>query len=308
TTVGPYQLYGSDLVEQCAKLGKDYVDLCGEPTWMRAMIDAHQEAASNSGARIVFSCGFDSVPTDLGILMLQDIAIDRFGSPCAEVKGRVRGLKGTFSGGTAASLQATLKAAKSDPNIMALAINPYSLVPGVEGVKQPNGDVVQFSEEFNTWEAPFVMAAINTRNAHRSNSLMDNRYGESFIYSEMTWTGPGDKGEQIAKMVASDRSLAGPDAPKPGEGPTKEERDTGFYDMVYYGYHDSGSRLAVSVKDSKDPGYGSTCKLISESALCLLNESKQTPGGIWTSASAMGHDLINRLKNNAGLSFEEESA
>lgn len=177
TTVGPYQLYGEPLVAACAKLGTDYVDLCGEAVWMRHMIDAYESEAQASGARIVFSCGFDSIPFDLGVYMLQQEAIKRFGRPFTEVKGRVRSMKGTFSGGTAASLQESVKRARNDKAVLALAVNPFALVPGFQGPTQPNGDVVQFSEALNSWEAPFIMAAINTRNIHRSNALLENLYG-----------------------------------------------------------------------------------------------------------------------------------
>ena len=306
TTVGPYQLYGEPLVAACAKLGTDYVDLCGEAVWMRHMIDAYAKDAEQSGARIVFSCGFDSIPFDLGVFMLQQEALQRFGQACTEVKGRVRGMKGTFSGGTAASLQESVKRARSDKAVLALAVNPFALVPGVQGPAQPNGDVVQYSESLNSWEAPFIMAAINTRNIHRSNALLDNLYGPDFLYSEMMLTGPDERGEQLAKAVAGDRSLAGPDAPKPGEGPSKEEREAGYYDVLFIGQNDAGDEVAVGVKGDRDPGYGSTSKMISESALCLLNEAKDTKGGIWTPAPALGNHLINRLQANAGVTFEVE--
>ncbi len=307
TTVGPYQLYGSGLVKACAEAGTDYVDLCGESVWMRHMIDAYEQAAQNSGARIVFSCGFDSIPFDLGVYLLQQEAINRFGAPFQEVKGRVRAMQGTFSGGTAASLQESIRRARSDQEVFALAINPYALVPQFVGPEQPNGDVVQYSSELDSWEAPFIMAAINTRNVHRSNALLNYLYGENFLYSEMLLTGPGEKGEKIAKAVAGDRSMAGPDAPKPGEGPSLAEREAGFYDLLFYGQTAAGDKVSVGVKGDRDPGYGSTCKLISESALCLLNEARDTPGGIWTSAPALGNHLINRLHAHAGVSFEVES-
>ncbi len=311
TTVGPYQLYGSELVALCAEVGTDYVDLCGEPFWMRQMIDAHEATAKASGARIVFSCGFDSIPSDLGILRLQNIAMEKTGKPCSDVLGRVRKMKGTFSGGTAASLQASLVAAKKDPEIMKLAFNPYALVPGYKGVAQPDGESVHYSEQFGSWVAPFVMAAINTRNVHRSNALMGFKYGENFTYSEMLLTGPGEKGETIANHVKNDRSMAGPDAPKPGEGPSKEERESGHYDIMYVGSVDGGSgdddKIVVSVKGDRDPGYGSTCKMIAESAVCLIKDAPDVGGGIWTTAPAMGEKLISRLEKNAGLTFTQEA-
>lgn len=137
TTVGPYQLYGSALVAACSKAGTDYVDLCGEPAWMRQMIDAHEQTARDSGARIVFSCGFDSIPFDLGVFFLQEAARERFGHTVPRVKGRVRKMKGTFSGGTAASLKATMQAAKENPDILRLLGNPFALAPGFQGPTQP---------------------------------------------------------------------------------------------------------------------------------------------------------------------------
>ncbi|MCH2190580.1 MAG: saccharopine dehydrogenase NADP-binding domain-containing protein [Gammaproteobacteria bacterium] len=307
TTVGPYQLYGSDLVERCVKSGTDYVDLCGEPFWMREMIDAYEADAKESGARIVFSCGFDSIPSDLGILMLQNHAIEKSGAPCSVVEGRVRKMVGTFSGGTAASLQASVKAAKTNPEIMKLAFDPYALVPGFKGVEQPDGEKIHFSEVYQSWVAPFVMAAINTRNVHRSNALMGYKYGKDFKYSEMLLTGPGDKGEAIANHVKNDRSMAGPDAPKPGEGPSKEEREAGYYDIMYVGTRQDGSRSVVGVKGDRDPGYGSTSKMIAESAICLIKDATDTEAGLLTTAPAMGEKLIKRLQANAGLSFEIEA-
>ncbi|MEE3158364.1 MAG: saccharopine dehydrogenase NADP-binding domain-containing protein, partial [Pseudomonadota bacterium] len=204
TTVGPYQLYGSDLVRICAETGTDYVDLCGEPAWMRQMIDAHGETAKQSGARIVFSCGFDSIPFDLGVYFLQQAAQEKFGAALPRVKGRVRKMKGTFSGGTAASLKATLAAAKSNPEIYQLLGNPFALTPGFTGPAQPPAAKPEFDESLGSWAAPFVMAAINTRNVHRSNALLGHAYGSDFVYDEMILTGPGEQGEAIAKAVTGD--------------------------------------------------------------------------------------------------------
>lgn len=305
STVGPYQLYGSELVELCATQGTDYVDLCGETVWMRRMIDAHEETAKESGARIVFSCGFDSIPTDLGIFYLQNLAQQQADSVCKSIQGRVRAMQGTFSGGTAASLQASLAAAKDDSETYKLALDPYACVPGFKGVEQPNGDRVYYDESLDSWVAPFIMAAINTRNVHRSNYLLGHRYGAAFTYDEMLLTGPGEKGEAAANYVANDRSMAGPDAPKPGEGPSKKEREEGFFDILFIGVTDAGQQLMVNVTGDRDPGYGSTSKMISESAVCLITDAVDTPGGIWTTAPAMGEKLINRLQNNAGLSFTQ---
>jgi len=306
TTVGPYQLYGSDLVRICAETGTDYVDLCGEPAWMRQMIDAHGETAKQSGARIVFSCGFDSIPFDLGVYFLQQAAQEKFGAALPRVKGRVRKMKGTFSGGTAASLKATLAAAKANPEIYQLLGNPFALTPGFTGPAQPPAAKPEFDESLGSWAAPFVMAAINTRNVHRSNALLGHAYGSDFVYDEMILTGPGEQGEAIAKAVTGDKSLAGDDAPKPGEGPTKEERENGFYDVLFIGEGADGKTLMASVAGKRDPGYGSTSRMIAESAICLVRDATDTQGGIWTTAPAMGDKLIKRLQEHAGLTFQLE--
>ncbi|WP_425999275.1 saccharopine dehydrogenase family protein [Caulobacter sp. DWR1-3-2b1] len=307
TTVGPYQLYGGALVAACAEAGTDYLDLCGEPAWMRHMIDAHEATAKRTGARIVFSCGFDSIPFELGVWFLQEASKARLGGPVPRVKGRVRGMKGGFSGGTAASLKATMAAAARDPSIVALLKNPFSLVPGFHGPDQPSGNKPMLDEDLGSWVAPFVMAAINTRNVHRSNALLGHAYGIDFVYDEMMLTGPGEQGEQVAMMIAaSGGGLGGEGGPKPGEGPSKEERETGFYDVLFLGVAADGRQIRASVKGDKDPGYGSTSKMISEAAICLVEEATDIPGGIWTPGAAMQGRLIARLEANAGLKFAVE--
>jgi len=308
TTVGPYQLYGSDLVAACAAAGVDYVDLCGEPAWMRQMIDAHEGAAKASGARIVFSCGFDSIPFDMGVWMLQNEMHARFGHPASRVRGRVRKMKGTFSGGTAASLKATMAAAAADPGVLELLRNPFSLTPGFEGPRQPSGNKPMVDEALGMWVAPFVMAAINTRNVHRSNLLTGHRYGPDFVYDEMLVTGTGEKGEAMANAVAADKSLGSDSGPRPGEGPSREEREAGFYDVLFLGMDAEGHQLRVAVQGDRDPGYGSTSKMIAEAAVCLLQDATSTPGGIWTTAPALGQPLIDRLQAHAGLTFAVEPA
>ncbi len=308
TTVGPYQLYGNELVAACAASGVDYVDLCGEPAWMRHMIDAHEATAKASGARIVFSCGFDSIPFDLGVFLLQSEMKARFGQPASRVRGRVRMMKGTFSGGTAASLKATLAAAASEPGVLDLLRDPFALTPGFTGPRQPSGSKPMVDEALGegVWVAPFVMAAINTRNVHRSNFLLGHAYGADFVYDEMLVTGPGEKGEAIANAVASDKSLGSDQGPKPGEGPSRAEREAGHYDVLFLGEDAAGHRLRVAVTGDRDPGYGSTSKMITEAAVCLL-ENRSTPGGIWTTAPALGQALIVRLQANAGLAFTVEA-
>lgn len=306
TTVGPYQLYGEGLVAACANAGADYVDLCGEPAWMRGMIDRYSAAAKASGARIVFSCGFDSIPFDNGVAFLQAAAKARFGAPCVRVRGRVRKMVGTFSGGTAASLKATMAAAAQDPAIIGVLRSPFGLTPGFEGPEQPHGMAVMFDEAIGAWVAPFIMAPINTKTVHRTNALMGHSYGTDFVYDEMLVTGVGERGEAAARHVAADRSLMGADAPKPGEGPSPEERNAGHYDVLFVGETASGQKLSAVVTGDKDPGYGSTSKMIVEAAACLAQDGLAIAGGIWTPAAAMGEALTKRLSTHAGLTFTLE--
>ena len=307
TTVGPYQLYGDALVAACAASGTDYLDLCGEPAWMRKVIDLHDATARKTGARITLSCGFDSIPFELGVLFLQQTAKARLGQPVARAKGRVRGMKGTFSGGTAASLKATMAAAAKDPTVLDLLKDPFSLTPGFHGPEQPHGMAPMLDADIGAWVAPFVMAAINTRNVHRSNALQGHAYGRDFVYDEMMIAGPGERGEATAKAIAAASSgMGGKGGPKPGEGPSREERETGFYDVLFIGLAPDGSQVRVSVKGDRDPGYGSTSKIISEAAICLVKECPDTPGGVWVPGAAMGRKLIDRLQANAGLTFTVE--
>ena len=302
TTVGPYQLYGNDLVAACATTGTAYVDLCGEPAWMRTMIDAHQGAAKTSGARIVFSCGFDSIPFDLGVLTLQDAAMTRFGRPCPRVKGRVRSMKGGFSGGTAASLKATLAAAARDPSLLKLLASPFALTPGFSGPHQPTGLLPEYDPSLGAWVAPFVMAPINTKNVHRTNFMTGHRYGTDFIYDEMMVApGLGDMGKAAAEAIARINPLASDKGPKPGEGPSKEDRDTGYYDILFAGLMPDGDRIDCVVTGDRDPGYGSTSKMIAETALCLVENAGD--GGIWTPGALLGTTLRDRLQVKAGLTF-----
>ncbi|MFC4699665.1 saccharopine dehydrogenase family protein [Glaciecola siphonariae] len=307
TTVGPYQLYGEKLLKACVKTGTGYVDLCGEPAWMHQMINKYADEAKSTGAKIVFSCGFDSVPFDLGVHFLQTHVMAQTASPLQYVKGRVRKMQGTFSGGTAASLKATLKAAFADDEVMKVLRHPYSLANMNKGVQQPDGDKPHYDESLQSWAAPFIMAAINTKNIHRTNMLNGYAYGEDFKYDEMLLTGPGEKGEAMANHVANDKSLGKDGGPKPGEGPSKEERENGFYDILFVGEHSNGNIFAASVAGDKDPGYGSTSKMIAQCALCLAQDSDSLEGGFYTPASAFATKLIERLQAHAGMTFTIES-
>ncbi|MGY3453127.1 saccharopine dehydrogenase family protein [Bradyrhizobium sp. USDA 4353] len=307
TTVGPYQLYGNELVALCAEAGTDYVDLCGEPVWMRQMIDKHQATAETSGARIVFSCGFDSVPFELGVYFVQQQAKKVLGAPAARVKGRVRGMSGTLSGGTAASAKATFDAVAKDLSLVSILKDFFALTPGFKGPKQPAGNKPLYEDDLQSWAAPFMMALINTRNVHRSNMLMGFPYGQDFVYDEMVLTGQGEKGEANAKKVmAANAEKTGPNAPKPGEGPSKEERDNGYYNLLFVAIGPDGRQVRATVKGDRDPGYGSTSKMISECAVGLLRDGASVKGGFWTPGAALQDSLIKRLVDNAGLTFTAE--
>ena len=304
--VGPYQLHGSDLVAICAAAGVDYLDYCGEPIWMRQMIDAHGEQAKASGARILFSCGFDSLPFELGAFFVQTEATRVLGASASRVKGRVRDMRGTLSGGTAASAKATFDAVAKDLSLITILNDPFALTPGFSGPRQPRGSKPIYEEDLQSWAAPFMMALINTRNIHRSNMLMGFPYGREFIYDEMVLTGPGEQGEANAKLVmAANNEKTGPNARKPGEGPSKEERENGLYDLLYVAIAPDGREVRASVKGDSDP-YGSTGKMIAECAICLLRDAPDVPAGFWTPGAAMQHKLIKRLVDHAGLTFAVE--
>ncbi|MCZ8171316.1 MAG: saccharopine dehydrogenase family protein [Novosphingobium sp.] len=305
TTVGPYQLYGEPLLKACVEAGTDYADLCGEPGWMREMIDAYHEAAKATGARIAFSSGFDSIPFDLGVFMLQQEGKARFGSPAPRIKGRVRAMQGTFSGGTAASLTATMKAVVKKPSLIPILQSPFGLTPGFEGPSQPMGLVPEYDEALGKWAAPFIMATINTKNVHRTNFLLGHPYGTDFKYDEMMLTSAGELGEKAAHAVTEMlKNPFGAKPPAPGEGPSKEERENGFYDVVFVGEWPDGKTLRYGVKGRYDPGYGSTSRMLAETGIALLD--CQAGGGIATPGALLGAALVKRLQDNAEITFAVE--
>jgi short subunit dehydrogenase-like uncharacterized protein len=305
TTVGPYQLYGNDLVAACAETGASYVDLCGEPAWMREMIDRHETAAKESGARIVFSCGFDSIPFDLGVWALQEIVIERTGKPAARIKARVRSMKGGASGGTVASMKATMAAAAKNPRLLGLLTSSFALTPGFDGPTQPSGLIPEYDRDEGHWAVPFVMAAINTKNVHRTNFLLDHAYGKDFVYDEMMLTTIGEAGRAMAEAVAKMNPFGDGKMPDPGEGPSKEQRESGFYEVLFTDEIPDGKPIKLVVKGDRDPGYGSTSKMIAEAAL-TLNEM-ESGGGIFTPGGLMPAALVKRLEAHAGLTFAEEA-
>ncbi|HEX3917341.1 MAG TPA: saccharopine dehydrogenase NADP-binding domain-containing protein [Caulobacteraceae bacterium] len=298
TTVGPYQLYGSPLVGACAARGVDYLDLCGEVNWMRRMIDEHQAAAERSGARILFSCGFDSIPFELGVYFTQGLATAQLGHPVRRMKGRVRAMRGGLSGGTAASAKATFEAIGADPSLVQLMADSFALTPGFAGPAQPAGDQRVLDPDLGLEVGPFMMASINTRNVHRSNQLQGHAYGADFVYDEMAVVTPG----------APETFTAIGSVPlKPGEGPSREERDKGFYDLLFIGEADDGRKIRGAVRGDRDPGYGSTSKIIAETAICLLKDGAAVAGGVWTPGAALGQALIARLTAHAGLTITDET-
>jgi short subunit dehydrogenase-like uncharacterized protein len=324
STVGPYAKYGSKLVAACAANGTDYIDLSGETQWMHRMINAHQNDAQASGARIVHSCGFDSIPSDLGVLFLQTQAQKRFGHPMDQVKLRVKSIRGGASGGTVASILNVIEEVRKDPEVAKIAKNPYALAPeGMRsGVRQPNVSTFEYDSDVTSWVAPFVMAAVNTRVVHRTNALMGYAWGKDFKYDEAMMTGGGLKGRIRAASFAGALGaffVGGYFAPtrfvmkqtmlpKPGEGPSAKQRETGFYKLYLIGQDAEGNQLRVTVTGDRDPGYGSTSKMLGETAMCLLKDisKKDLKGGFWTPATAMGQKLIDRLIASAGLTFELE--
>jgi len=305
TTVGPYQLYGDNLLAACVETGTDYADLCGEPAWMAEKIEQHHAKAKETGARICFSSGFDSIPFDLGVMMAQEAAKARFGAPAPRIRGRVRAMQGTFSGGTAASLGATMQAAMRKPAIISLLRDPFALTPGFEGPDQPSGMVPRHEEDLGKWAAPFVMAPINTKNVHRTNFLLGHPYGEDFKYDEMVLTSPGEAGKKMAEAAQEMmKNPFGSKPPKPGEGPTKEERENGFYDVLFVAEMPGGETLHYAVKGKYDPGYGSTSRMLSETGIALL--SCKTEGGIGTPGAFLGKALVDRLQEHAEIAFAAE--
>ena len=303
TTVGPYQLYGEKIIKTCISTGTDYVDLCGEPGFMHKIISECSAEAKETGARVVFSCGFDSIPFDLGVLFVQEEVMSKLNKYAPSVRGRVRAMNGEFSGGTAASMKATMAALQSDPELINILVNPHALCDGIQGVQQDDDSKPTYDEELNTWVAPFFMAPINTKNIHRSNKLMNHIYGENFKYNEMWIQGPGEEGKAAAEFISTMNPLG--DAPEPGDGPSRESRENGNYDVLFCADVD-GETIKASVSGDMDPGYGSTSKMIAESAICLVKDCEDLAGGIYTPAASMGKKLIKRLESNAGLTFKLE--
>ncbi len=320
TTVGPYALYGSELVAACVEAGTHYCDLAGEVQWIRKMIDLHHQRAQETGARIVHCCGFDSVPMDMGVWFLQQEAQQRHGAYCRSITMLVKATKGAASGGTIASMLNIIKESREDRATARILVHPYSLNPEGErdGPDQRDQQKVIYNEAAQCWTAPFVMAAVNTKVVRRSHALAGYPYGRDFRYSEAVATGSGISGwlkgtgmtAGLAGLMlggsfgATRKMLEKFVLPKPGEGPDAELRESGFFNLMQIGELPDGSLLRTRITGDQDPGYGSTSKMLSECAVCLAKDELDSSGGVLTPAAAMARPLLERLQKNAGLSFE----
>lgn len=307
TTAGPFSVYGSDLVAACAESGTDYVDLAGEIPWIAQMIGRHQAQARASGARLVFSCGFDSVPFDLGVWFTQQQVMKRFARYAPRIRGRVRKMQGVLSGGTFLSVDAVVAAAAQDPALGALVADPFAYTPGFKGVEQPDDQTPYRDELAQTWVGPFIMSGINSKAVHRTNLLAAHAWGASFQYDEMLMlAGPPSAADEPG---LAGFSLNEGGHPQPGQGPTQKELEAGFYDVLFIAELGDGQVLKASVSCEEDPGYLSTSKMLAESAMALAFDvtRDQTPGGCWTPAAALNEALLKRLTEKAGLTFTVES-
>lgn len=322
STVGPYMLYGELLVKACAENGNDYCDLTGEAYWIKLMIDKYAKVAKKSGARIVNCCGFDSIPSDLGVQFLQQAGKERYGTFFKQVKLRVKAMKGGASGGTVASMVEMIVSAKADPAVRSAMGNPYILCPDKHtySIRQTSVKGPVYDKDFGSWVAPFIMEAINARVVLRSNSLLKMAYGKDFSYGEAMLSGPGVKGRFTALgitlglgafagglIVNPIRNLMQKYVlPKPGEGPSLQDQLNGYFDIRLQGQNKKGQQLMVKVTGDRDPGYGCTAKMLAQAGLCLAFDlpKEDKVGGFWTPATAMGEKLIPRLVSDAGMSFE----
>jgi short subunit dehydrogenase-like uncharacterized protein len=269
---------------------------------------AHESAAKASGARLIFCCGFDSIPFDLGVHFLQDAMVKTFGAPASRVRGRIRrlypGIRGGMSGGSIATIRTLFVSLQENPEQLQLLHDPFALTPGFTGPPQPDGNVPYEDHVAGSWVGPFIMATINTKIMHRSNLLLDHAWGKDFRYDEMViLDGPP------ASDAAPPNPFADPNLPQPGHGPSKSDREGGSYDILFIGESQGGQSLRASVKSDFDASADSTSRLLAESAICLAKDIShdKVGGGIWTPAAAMGNALIDRLTANAGMGFSIEA-
>lgn len=321
TTVGPYAKYGSKLVAACVAYQTHYCDLAGEVQWMRHMIDQHHEAAKANGTKIVHTCGFDSIPSDMGVYFIQQQVKARTGYFAPDIKMRVRAFKGEISGGTYASLSNVMAEAQKDKSIYAVLLNPYGLNPKGEqsGPDKRDLQTVVYDTASKSWIYPFIMAGINTKVVRRSNALADYPYGKDFRYDEAVMSGDGISGRlkgiaaavpmglvMLAKPGSFFKKIVDKALPKPGEGPDKAAREAGFYNLKFFITLKNGATATGKVTGDMDPGYGSTAKMLAESAICLAKDDLPNIGGMLTPSVAMGDALLKRLEAHAGLTFSYE--
>ena len=318
TTVGPYAKYGSKLVQACVENQTHYCDLAGEVQWIRKVIDKHHESAKSNGTKIVNCCGFDSIPSDMGVYFIQNDARNKDIKIAKHIEMRVAGVSGGISGGTYESLSQVNAEAFKDKNVFKVLINPYGLNPDGEqnGLDSYDLRSVVFDNSSKNWIGPFLMAGINTKIVRRSNALDEYSYGKDFKYDEATLCGKGLSGRikgiigviplailMSAKPGSFVKKIVDKILPKAGEGPDKNKRENGFYNLRFYITYDDGSKDVAKVIGDMDPGYGSTSKMLGEAAVCLAKDQLTDVGGVLTPSVAMGDKLLIRLKNNAGLTF-----
>jgi short subunit dehydrogenase-like uncharacterized protein len=317
STVGPYARHGTGLVAACADHGTHYCDLTGEVPWMAETIARFDEPARDSGARIVHSCGFDSIPSDLGTWFVQSEMLARHGVAARRVHGRVGRTRGGASGGTVASLLGVLEAAGRDRSVRRLLADPYALNPAgaARGQDRPDSVRASYDRHFDQWTGPFVMALINTRVVRRSNALLGFPWGEEFSYDERQLCRSRARALALAAALGGAmpalalpplRQLAGRLLPAPGEGPDAKEREAGSFELFFHAEHpdDPDRDLRARVSGDRDPGYGATSRMLGEAAVCLARDELRVGGGVWTPASALAEPLLQRLEARAGLRFE----
>ncbi len=321
TTVGPYARYGLPLVAACAAAGTDYADLTGEPQFIRESIDLYHKQALDTGARIVHSCGFDSIPSDLTVFALYRQADQDQAGQLTDTNMVVRRMAGGMSGGTVASMMELMRATSADSEVRRVVNDPYTLTPDraaePEFGGQPDsrwrrgGEIAPELEGY--WLGPFVMAQINTRIVRRSNALLEYAYGRRLEYGEQMSLGRSLLAP-LASAVAAVGSAATmqlgsryfdrlPDklveriAPKPGTGPSERTREKGNYTIETYTTTTSGARYRATMSQKGDPGYKATSVLLGESGLALAFDRDRLSDlrGVLTPAAAMGDALLARL-------------
>ena len=315
TTVGPYQRHGLPLVAACATAGTDYVDLTGEVLFVRQSIDRWHTVAVESGARIVHACGFDSVPSELGVLLCAEQAAAEGAGTLEDTVLHVKSAAGGFSGGTIDSMRAQLDAVAGDPALRRLVADPYSLSPD-RSAEPELGDeqdrlTVTKDPELGRWTGSFVMAPFNTRIVRRSNALTGYAYGRRFRYREVMGYGRSPLAPLVAAGVTTGlaagmagmsfgptRALLDRVLPAPGTGPTQQVRERGHFRIEVVARTSTGARFTATVAAKGDPGYTATAVMQGESALCLALDRDRLPdrAGVLTPATAMGLPLADRLR------------